>query len=78
MIENHKIKINMNDNAHSKIEKLSARENEVVSNILAGFSTSDTAKILGVKANTISTIKKRIFVKMEVKSVIELYKILNK
>jgi DNA-binding CsgD family transcriptional regulator len=68
----------MNDNSFFKIEKLSIVENEVVSNILAGFSTSDTAKILGVKANTKSAIKKRIFVKMEVKSVIELYKILNK
>ena len=68
----------MEENSHLKIEKLSVRENEVVSNILAGFSTSDTAKILGVKANTVSTIKKRVFVKMEVKSVIELYKVLNK
>jgi len=68
----------MNENFHLKIEKLTARENEVVFNILSGFSTSDTAKKLGVKSNTISTIKRRIFVKMEVKSVIELYKILNK
>ena len=68
----------MEENSQLKIEKLSVRENEVVSNILAGFSTSDTAKILGVKSNTVSTIKKRVFVKMEVKSVIELYKVLNK
>ena len=68
----------MEENSQLKIEKLSVRENEVVSNILAGFSTSDTAKILGIKSNTVSTIKKRVFVKMEVKSVIELYKVLNK
>ena len=59
------------------INKLSPREKEVAIHIVEGLSTTNIAKTLGVKSNTVSTIKNRIFVKLGVDSVVGLYKIVK-
>lgn len=60
-----------------KINSLSPREKEIAIHIAEGLSTSNIAKTLGVKSNTVSTIKNRIFVKLGVDSVVGLYKLLK-
>ena len=59
------------------IDKLSPREKEVAIHISEGLSTSSIAKTLGIKSNTVSTMKNRIFVKLGVDSVVGLYKIVK-
>lgn len=59
-----------------EIYKLSKREIEVTLLILDGKRTLDIAEGLRIKSNTVSTIKKNIFYKIGVKTVIDLYKIL--
>jgi DNA-binding NarL/FixJ family response regulator len=58
----------------NNINKLTAREIQVAFYIVEGISTNIIAEKLGVKPNTISTFKKNIFKKLEVSSVVELYK----
>jgi DNA-binding NarL/FixJ family response regulator len=58
----------------NNINKLTAREIQVAFYIVEGISTKIIAEKLGVKPNTISTFKKNIFKKLEVSSVVELYK----
>jgi DNA-binding NarL/FixJ family response regulator len=58
----------------NNINKLTAREIQVAFYIVEGISTNIIAEKLGVKPNTISTFKKSIFKKLEVSSVVELYK----
>jgi DNA-binding NarL/FixJ family response regulator len=53
--------------------KLSKREQEVVKYLISGAKTSKIARDLGVKANTISTMKRNIFFKLKVNSLIQLY-----
>ena len=57
------------------IDKLSPREKEVALHIANGLSTNNIAKKLGIKTNTVSTIKKMIFIKLNVTSNVEIYKI---
>ena len=45
-------------------KKLSAREGEVAKYLMIGKGTNFIAKELGVKANTVSTVKKNIFKKI--------------
>lgn len=59
-----------------EIYKLSKREIDVTLLILDGKRTLDIAEVLRIKSNTVSTIKKNIFYKTGVKTVIDLYKIL--
>ena len=59
-----------------EIYKLSKREIEIALLILDGKRTLDIAEELRIKPNTVSTIKKNIFYKIGVKTVIDLYKIL--
>ena len=54
-------------------KKLSKREQEVVKYLISGCRTNDIANILGLKSNTISTVKRNIFFKLKVNSLIELY-----
>jgi hypothetical protein len=60
----------------NNINKLSPREKEVAIHIMEGMSTNLIAKKLGLKPNTISTTKNRIFIKLGVDSEVGLYKIL--
>jgi len=60
----------------NNMNKLSPREKDVAICIIEGLSTSLIAEKLGLKSNTISTIKNRIFIKLGVDSEVGLYKIL--
>jgi DNA-binding CsgD family transcriptional regulator len=60
----------------ANINKLSPREREVAMLILGGVATTIIADKLGVKSNTISTLKKKIFLKLNVDSEVGLYKLL--
>jgi two-component system invasion response regulator UvrY len=59
------------------INKLSPREKEVAIHIVDGLSTKNIAQALGIKSNTVSTMKNRIFVKLGADSVVGLYKIVK-
>jgi DNA-binding NarL/FixJ family response regulator len=54
-------------------DKLSKREQEVFKYLISGCKTNDIANILGLKSNTISTVKRNIFFKLNVDSTIDLY-----
>ena len=56
------------------IKKLSPREKEVALYIANGVSTTTIAKTLGIKCNTVSTLKKKIYNKLGVDSSVGLYK----
>ena len=56
---------------------LSPREKEVASLIISGATTNEIAKKLVLKPNTVSTFKKKIFVKFQVESDVDLFKILK-
>ena len=58
------------------MNKLSPREKEVALYIMEGMSTNLIAEKLGLKSNTISTTKNRIFIKLGVDSLVGLYKVL--
>lgn len=57
------------------ISLLASREREVFDCIVAGMRTKEIGDKLNIKANTVSTIKKVIFKKLNVTSSIELFKI---
>jgi len=57
------------------IVSLATRELEVYHMLAKGMKTSEIAKALSLKANTISTIKKVIFKKLGIISIFEFYKI---
>jgi len=59
------------------INKLSPREKEVAMYIADGVTTNIIAEKLGIKSNTVSTIKSRLFIKLGVDSVIGLYKMIK-
>lgn len=59
------------------IIKLSPREKEVALHIANGETTTNIAKALGVKCNTISSLKKKIYNKLGVNSSVALYKALK-
>jgi len=63
---------------NSNIDKLSPREKEVATYIANGVSTNDIAKILGVKSNTVSTFRKKIFIKLNIATNVDIYKIFLK
>ena len=60
-----------------QLSKLSPREKEVALYIANGVSTTSISKTLGIKCNTVSTLKKKIYKKLGVDSSIGLYKILK-
>jgi DNA-binding CsgD family transcriptional regulator len=60
----------------NNLDKLSPREKEVALCIMEGMSTNLIAKKLGLKSNTVSTTKNRIFIKLGVDSTVGLYKVL--
>ena len=57
------------------MNKLSPREKEVAVYIANGISTNDIAKKLGIKSNTVSTFRKKIFTKLSINSNVEIYKL---
>jgi len=57
------------------IVSLATRELEVYHMLAKGMKTSEIANALSLKANTISTIKKVIFKKLEISSIFDLYKL---
>jgi DNA-binding NarL/FixJ family response regulator len=59
----------------NNMNKLSPREKEVALYIAKGISTNDIAKKLGIKSNTVSTFKKKIFVKLCITSNVEIFKL---
>jgi DNA-binding CsgD family transcriptional regulator len=61
----------------NNINKLSPREKEVALYIANGVSTTSIAKSLGIKCNTVSTLKKKIYNKLGVDSSVGLYKVLQ-
>lgn len=67
----------MSTNSIEYITILSPREKEVALLIAEGVKNNDIAKKLSIKSNTVSTIKKNIFVKLNIESVVGLYKIIN-
>ena len=67
----------MSTNSIEHITILSPREKEVALLIAEGVKNNDIAKKLSIKSNTVSTIKKNIFVKLNIESVVGLYKIIN-
>jgi DNA-binding CsgD family transcriptional regulator len=59
----------------ANINKLSPREKEVALYIANGISTNGIAKKLGIKSNTVSTFRKKIFVKLSINSNVEIFKL---
>ena len=59
----------------NNMNKLSPREKEVAFYITNGVSTNDIAKKLGIKSNTVSTFRKKIFTKLSINSNVEIYKL---
>ena len=59
----------------NNMNKLSPREKEVALYIAKGISTIDIAKKLGIKSNTVSTFRKKIFVKLNINSNVEIFKL---
>jgi len=66
-----------NNTINHPIAILATRELEVYHMLAKGMKTSEIAKALSLKANTISTIKKVIFKKLGISSIFELYKLDN-
>ncbi len=64
-----------NKTLNHPIVSLATRELEVYHMLAKGMKTSEIAKALSLKANTISTIKKVIFKKLGIISIFELYKL---
>lgn len=62
----------------NKLERLTQRELEIASMYAQGLGNLEIANSLDLKQNTVSTVKKRIFDKLEVSNLIELVEILKK
>ena len=62
-------------NKFELVTHLATREREVFDCIVAGMRTKEIGDKFNIKANTVSTIKKVIFRKLNVASNIELFKI---
>jgi hypothetical protein len=58
--------------------KLSKREIEVCDLLIIGSNTTDIAKVLNLKCNTVSTFKKSIFKKTKTINLIQLYELYKK
>lgn len=57
--------------------RLSAREQQILKLLLVGESTQNIASSLGIKSNTVSTLKNRIFDKLQVSNLVELMQLYN-
>ncbi|WP_353718767.1 response regulator transcription factor [Dyadobacter sp. 676] len=59
--------------SHNRSENLSGREASVMRLLLDGKSTKQIAYILGIKSNTVSSVKQRIYKKTSASNPLELY-----
>lgn len=60
---------------NNQLQLLAKREREVFLLLVSGQSTTQIAIEFGLKSNTISTIKRNIFFKLKISTVIEAYEI---
>jgi len=67
----------MNYESYLKFNKLSPREKEVAFYLAEGLSTKDISMKIGIKSNTVSTFKKKIFLKLKVNTLVGLYSLLK-
>ena len=67
----------MTNNTQNSIEKLTKREIEISLLISEGYTTNAIAQKLGIKSNTVSTIKRNVFFKLGIHSEIALYNALK-
>jgi len=67
----------MNYESYLKVIKLSPREMEVAFYLADGLSTKDISMKIGIKSNTVSTFKKKIFLKLKVNTLVGLYSLLK-
>ena len=67
----------MTNNTQNCIEKLTKREIEISLLISEGYTTNAIAQKLGIKSNTVSTIKRNVFFKLGIHSEIALYNALK-
>ncbi len=58
-------------------EKLSKREKQILDLMLSGLLVKDIGLKLGLKSNTISTVKKSVLMKTGTNNIIELFKLSN-
>lgn len=61
----------------TKKQTLSNREQQILKLLLEGGTTQNIANHLGIKSNTVSTIKNRIFDKLQVNNIVELMQLYN-
>ncbi len=66
-----------NPEAKHPIHKLSEREQEIAQLLAEGLGNLEISNLLDIKQNTVSTLKKRIFDKLEVNNIVDLIHILN-
>jgi len=57
------------------IHFLSKRERQIFNLILEGLTTTEIAVLLQIKSNTVSSIKKNIYVKLNINSKVDLVKL---
>ena len=62
---------------HEKLVSLSIRERQILEHLLDGMGVSQIAKVLNLKNNTISTVKKNILYKFNVKTLVKLIYLLE-
>jgi DNA-binding NarL/FixJ family response regulator len=66
-----------NPNMANPISRLTERELQIAKLYTEGFGNLEIANQLDVKQNTISTVKKRIFEKLEIDNIVELIQLMN-
>ena len=59
----------------NSIHFLSKRERQIFNLILEGFTTTEIAVLLQIKTNTVSSIKKNIYIKLNINSTVDLVKL---
>ena len=64
-------------NSHSHKSTLSKREQQILQLLLQGKTTQNIATELGIKSNTVSTLKNRIFEKLQVNNLVDLMQLYN-
>lgn len=70
-----KLKIISMQTINGYFKKLSSRELQIALALVEEKSTKEISIIFGLKMNTVSTIKKSIYQKLNIRSVIGLYKL---
>jgi len=65
-------------NQQNPLDKLTKRELEVVKMYVDGMGNLEIANELGLKQNSVSTMKKRVFEKLGIDSLVELAALLKK